>query len=143
MRWGARGAGILVAACDTGRVLLLKRSDAVNEPGTWGTPGGKIDPGENARTAAARELEEEAGYGDVLIVSAEPIFVFKEPDFTFSTYMGRVAEEFDPWLNRESDDAKWCVPGRFPRPLHFGVKALLDSVDLESEIERICALPRA
>lgn len=142
MRWGARGAGILVVACDTGRVLLLKRSEEVSAPSTWGTPGGKIDPRESARSAAARELEEETGYDGTLIVSAEPIFVFKEPDFTFSTYMGCIAEEFDPWLNWESDDARWCVPGRWPRPLHFGVKALVQEVALEEEIRRACSLHR-
>lgn len=143
MRWGARGAGILVVACDTGRILLLKRSEEVSEPGTWGTPGGKIDPRESARSAAVRELEEETGYDAPLIVSTDPIFVFKEPDFTFSTYMGRIAEEFDPWINWESDDAKWCHPGRFPRPLHFGVKAMMEEINLEEEIRRICSLHRS
>lgn len=141
MRWGTRGAGILVVACDTGRILLLKRSDEVNEPGTWGTPGGKVDPKENVRTAAVRELEEETGYGGKLIVSAEPIFIFEEPNFRFSTYMGRVDEEFDAWINWESGDAKWCHLGRLPRPLHFGVKALMERVDVDREIRSICTLP--
>jgi 8-oxo-dGTP pyrophosphatase MutT (NUDIX family) len=138
MRWGSRGAGILVVACDTGRILMLKRSEQVNEPGTWGFPGGKIDPRENARTAASRELGEETGYDGPLIVSAEPIFVFEEPNFKFMTYMGRVEEEFDPWLNWESDDAKWVQLGRWPRPLHFGVKALVAAADVEREVEQIC-----
>lgn len=44
---------------DRGRVLLLHR----NTPTAtwWETPGGKVDPGENPREAAARELEEELG----------------------------------------------------------------------------------
>jgi len=77
MRRGARGAGILVAARETGRVLLLKRSSEVTEPGVWGVPGGKVDRGESERSAAVRELEEETGYDSPVVVSAEPIFVFE------------------------------------------------------------------
>lgn len=42
-----------------GHILLLHR----NTPGRqqWEIPGGKIDPGEDARTTAVRELREEVG----------------------------------------------------------------------------------
>ena len=45
-------------------VLLLKRNaEHVNEksPWTWDLPGGHIDPGETAVSAAKREVAEEAG----------------------------------------------------------------------------------
>jgi 8-oxo-dGTP pyrophosphatase MutT (NUDIX family) len=142
MRRGARGAGILVAARETGRVLLLKRSSEVTEPGVWGVPGGKVDRGESERSAAVRELEEETGYDSSVVVSAEPIFVFEEPDFSFATYMGCVEEEFDPWINWESAAARWCQPGRFPKPLHFGMVELLAHVDLEREVRSVCSLAR-
>jgi 8-oxo-dGTP diphosphatase len=125
MRHGKRGAGILLAAQKTGRVLLLLRSEECNEPGTWGLPGGKIDAHENARTAAIRELEEEAGWDGPVTVMKEPIFVFEEPDFEFITYFGYIGDEFDPQTNWESADAGWFSLGRLPSPLHFGVAALM------------------
>lgn len=38
--WGNAGAGVILFAKDTGRVLLALRSPYVNEPNTWGTIGG-------------------------------------------------------------------------------------------------------
>ena len=40
MRWGTFGAGILIAAASTGRVVLVEGSEDVMGSGTWGLPGG-------------------------------------------------------------------------------------------------------
>src|SRR5881227_3376430 len=44
----------------TGRLLLVRRA---HEPsrGLWSIPGGRIEPGETAAEAAAREVREETG----------------------------------------------------------------------------------
>jgi mutator protein MutT len=52
-----------------GRFLLVRRGQAP-DPGRWGFPGGKIEPGETVAAAAARELFEETG------VVAEPVRAF-------------------------------------------------------------------
>lgn len=139
MRHGKWGAGILLVARQTGRVLLLQRGEDCNEPLTWGLPGGKIDEGENARTAAVRELEEEAGWYGPVSVMKDPIFIFEEPDFEFRTYFGYIEEEFEPQLNWESADAGWFSLNRFPSPLHFGVAALRKAKRraVAAEIDRI------
>ncbi len=52
-------AGVLV---DTqGRVLVAQRGAGKHLAGTWEFPGGKVDPGEDPRTALRRELREELG----------------------------------------------------------------------------------
>ncbi len=52
-------AGVLV---DTqGRVLVAQRGSGKHLAGTWEFPGGKVDPGEDPRTALRRELGEELG----------------------------------------------------------------------------------
>lgn len=47
---------------DASRLLLLKRVDSAHlGPGLWGLPAGKIEAGETAAAAAAREMCEEIG----------------------------------------------------------------------------------
>jgi 8-oxo-dGTP diphosphatase len=53
-------AASIVRAPD-GRVLLAERTARQLAAGFWELPGGKIDPGETAAQAAARELDEEIG----------------------------------------------------------------------------------
>lgn len=50
-------AGVIVRDPQTNRVLLQRRGD----DGTWGPPGGRIEPGETLEAAARRELFEETG----------------------------------------------------------------------------------
>lgn len=44
-----------------GTVLLIRTQDAKGRP-VWAFPKGKLDPGETARQAAVREVEEETGW---------------------------------------------------------------------------------
>jgi len=50
-------AGLIVDS--NGRGLVAKRSQQMSSPGLWEIPGGKIEPGESARDALKRELQEE------------------------------------------------------------------------------------
>lgn len=57
-------AGLALRAADSGRVLMLQRFNTGGDDpadGTWEFPGGHIEPGEDAGTAAIREWEEETG----------------------------------------------------------------------------------
>jgi 8-oxo-dGTP pyrophosphatase MutT (NUDIX family) len=59
---GLRRAAVAVTVLDAGgapRVLIAKRVARGLNPGQWALPGGKLDPGEDAVTAALRELREE------------------------------------------------------------------------------------
>lgn len=58
--WGIFGAaGVLLVL--HGQVLLAKRAAATHQGGTWSTPGGAIQHGEEPVAAALRELHEETG----------------------------------------------------------------------------------
>ena len=61
-------AGVLADAA--GRVLLAQRPPGRDFAGLWEFPGGKIEPGEDAHAALARELREELG---ISIGPSEPL----------------------------------------------------------------------
>ncbi len=56
------GAAAVVPFMDDDRILLLRQYRYAAGGTIWEIPAGKIDPGEDAETCAARELEEETGY---------------------------------------------------------------------------------
>lgn len=127
--WGRAGAGALVLAADTGRILLPHRSMRVEQPGTWGVWGGAIDPGEDPMAAARREVEEEAGASG--IVEMVPLYVFRKGDFKYHNFLAVVPSEFTPRLNWETQGYKWVEYGDWPSPLHFGLVSLLANSEEE------------
>ena len=126
MRWGRLGAGVLPVAASTKRVLLTLRSAEVAEPGTWGLPGGKVEPGEDITDAALREMREELGYtGPVQLVKS---YRYEEPGFAFQNFIGFVPSQFAVRLNWETEKAQWFDLERLPSPLHWGVARLFDQL---------------
>lgn len=111
--------GVSIAVFRRDQVLLVRRA---HEPyaGLWSLPGGRIEPGENARQAALRELSEETG-----LCASELAFVLEfEPEmpepgagaqkswtlsvFACSKFTGKA---------RAGDDAsavRWTKHGRLP-----------------------------
>ena len=72
-RAGAAGAIQVVAgvlADAAGRVLLAQRPAGRDFAGLWEFPGGKLEPGEDAHAALARELREELG---IAIAASAPL----------------------------------------------------------------------
>lgn len=121
--WGKQGAGCIIVAKNTGRILLPHRSAHVLEPHTWGTWGGAIDSDEDPQEAARREVEEEAGYsGSADLI---PLAVFQKGNFKYHNFLAVVNDEFRPQLNWETQDYDWFEFGDWPSPLHMGLEWLL------------------
>jgi ADP-ribose pyrophosphatase YjhB (NUDIX family) len=122
-----KAAGCLIVAKSTGRFCLNHRSQYVSHPNTWGCWGGQIDPGEDAQTAAKREMAEESGYsGPAEMI---PISVFVEPTrgHKYYIFLAVIDEEFEPELNWESKGFCWVEYGDWPTPLHPGLKPTLSN----------------
>ncbi|MFE2276931.1 NUDIX hydrolase [Streptomyces sp. NPDC059454] len=80
---GEKRLAAAVVRDDEGRVLLVRRSAAEKFlPRVWGVPCGKLEPDEDARDGALRELKEETGLlGEIVRKVGESSFV--------SDYRGR------------------------------------------------------
>lgn len=134
--WGNAASGILFVTPQKS-MLLLRRSDDVLHPGTWGIPGGAIPEVDGAFESssfenALNEASEELGIGVVphfkLLGSA--VMQDENSDFTYETFVGLVKRGFEPRLNWEHDDWGWfSVDEARHLDLHPGFRDLLDSID--------------
>ncbi|WP_419185455.1 NUDIX domain-containing protein [Paenibacillus polymyxa] len=66
---------------DEGRLLLQQRTDN----GLWGLPGGSMEPGENMKEVASRELFEEVG---LEAEELELLDIFSGPDAKLRIFQG-------------------------------------------------------
>jgi 8-oxo-dGTP pyrophosphatase MutT (NUDIX family) len=76
-----------------GKVLMIKNA-ALRDPkkAYWGFPKGHIDPGENSRDAAVREIKEETR------IEAEIIGKLGESQYVFSRSGERIVKHVDYYL---------------------------------------------
>jgi 8-oxo-dGTP pyrophosphatase MutT (NUDIX family) len=132
--WGRAGAGCIILARDTGRILLPLRSSQVEQPHTWGTWGGAIDGHESPTNAVRREVSEEAGYHGHF--DLEQLFVFKSGSFRYFNYLAIVDNEFTPRLDWETAEADWFELNDLPSPLHFGLQGILNDPASIAKIEQ-------
>ena len=123
--WGEAGAGGLFMAGDTRRILFSHRSEAVYEPGTWGTFGGAMERGESPAQAAQREAREEGA--DVSSQAVISLYVYKHPSgLQYFNFLFLVPSEFQPHLTWETQGHEWVEFGDWPSPLHPGSQLLLN-----------------
>jgi 8-oxo-dGTP diphosphatase len=57
---------------ERGEVLICQRPAGKMYPGEWEFPGGKVEAGERAEAARARELREELG---IVVETARPLIL--------------------------------------------------------------------
>lgn len=112
--WGLHGAaGVLLFRTDgSGRatdVVLQHRAPWSDQGGTWGVPGGALDPTESAVEGAVREAEEEAGL-DGRALEVVGAHVLEHPDWSYTTVVARATGTQDPRpTDPESVDVRWVA----------------------------------
>ncbi len=107
-----RAAGILLQARSTRRYLFLQEHD-----GTWVTPGGRLDRGEDELDAALREFQEETSYPGPVTVRWPGA---KRGNYTL--FRGVVARQFRPVVSHEHVGYTWRSADDLPEPLHPGLR---------------------
>lgn len=101
-------AGVMLMNGD-GRVFVGQRIDTTLE--AWQMPQGGIDPGEDARTAAIRELGEEVGVGPELVTlvaeAADELFYDLPPELIGKVWKGKYRGQRQRWflLRFDGEDA--------------------------------------
>lgn len=128
------GAIVRVAAAilrrADGRVLLAQRLAGTPYPGYWEFPGGKLEPGESASHALARELDEELG---IEVARAAPWLVrrYVYPHAEVELNFFRVLEWRGEPRGRDGQAIAWQAPGAFDvAPLLPANAAILRALEL-------------
>lgn len=130
-------AGILLRSKEN-RVLLLKRGDGGDYPGTWCCPGGGVedyDHDDLKRTAIRETLEEVGQTFKAENLESWTRTISPTPDdpegVDFETFLhkGR-GPEFTPTLSDEHTAFAWCDPKAPPEPLHPGAAIALERFEM-------------
>jgi len=107
----------LIVTDESGSVLVLQRAAGSADEGKWCLPGGKIDYGDTAEEAAARELAEETRLKALTLE-----FLFYQDSLPPApgrmhciNLCFRCTAEGEPVLNEESAAAAWIGPGDLKR----------------------------
>ena len=129
--FGSKAAGILFIS--DGHFLAVLRSSEVNEPDTWGIPGGAASGDESPVETAIREAAEELVGGDRTRLPDFQVLgstIYRDGGFTYITHVVRISsKDASSWeftLDWENDDAAWFPFDAPPEPLHFGLKYVLE-----------------
>ena len=88
---------------DAGQVLIARRADLPNAEGAaggWQLPQGGIDPDEDPRTAVLRELAEEVGTADAIIIGEHPDWLYYDlpPELLGHALGGRFRGQRQRWF---------------------------------------------
>jgi len=128
-----------------GQVLISLRDESLHQGGLWEFPGGKIESGESAEEALARELKEELA---ITVIAATPLITVKHqyPDLAVQLNVFLVEHFSGDAKSCEGQPFKWVNTGElanhaFPtanRPIITAAQlppyyAILDDVD-ESQL---------
>ena len=96
----------IALVCCAGEVLIAFRSSDKHQGGKWEFPGGKVELGEGALSAAARELQEEVGIVvDSGVRLGQLDYSYPAVDLRFSLFLFEVAEK--RFIGVEGQELRW------------------------------------
>jgi ADP-ribose pyrophosphatase YjhB (NUDIX family) len=119
-------SGALIYSLTSKRFLFLYREKS-KQHHLWGLVGGMNEETETPWTALQREIVEEIGATEILKSIPLETFISNDEKFLFHTYLCVVQNEFIPKLNEEHSGYAWVEFGKWPLPLHNGLKNTLSN----------------
>ena len=159
-RWGLAGSGILYFCPDDNTILLLHRSNKVEDPGLWGIPGGAVRSGRGNEEKYHEEDEEAPEYSEdelretAFTETVEELGHLPEHNqeqsyhttltnnFPFTTFLVVVTLEQKNTISRkiqlnwENDDHDWFRVDFLPENIHPGVEiAIQQLINKERQLQ--------
>ena len=130
-------SGTLFYSLSSKRFLLLHRTQS-KQKNVWGLVGGTNGKNESPWPALQREITEEIGQTPE-IVKTIPLetFVSTDAKFQFHTYLCVIKDEFIPQLNEEHDGFAWVSFGKWPKPLHMGLRNTLQNKTNQTKLKTV------
>lgn len=132
-------SGALFYSLKTKRFLFLHRTQG-RQNNLWGLVGGTNESAETPWEGLQREIEEEIGTVQIKKTLPLETFVSNDEKFSFHTYVCVVENEFIPTLNYEHDGYAWVSFGRWPKPLHQGLRNTLNNKNNVQKLETVFKL---
>ena len=132
-------SGALFYALKSKRFLFLHRANG-RQNNLWGLVGGTNEGDETPWIALQREIEEEIGKQDIKKTIPLETFISNDDKFLFHTYLCIVNDDFIPILNDEHDGYAWVGFGKWPKPLHTGLRNTLQSKTNITKLETVFKL---
>jgi 8-oxo-dGTP diphosphatase len=104
-------AAVIDDGCDN--ILIARRPEHLHQGGLWEFPGGKVEKGESARDALARELSEELG---IAMKSARPLIRIRHAysDRRVLLDVWRVLQFSGTAHGREGQPIRWVATHELP-----------------------------
>lgn len=132
-----RAIGGLIRAEDTGRYLLVQRSEKSSYGGRWGLVGGKVHHSESLLDGLSREMTEELGFLPKISKWA-PFNCFTSIDkkFQYHSLLVLTPNEFIPKLNNENNGYCWVDKIENVKCLHPRLREVITSQILLDSIKK-------
>lgn len=129
-------SGALIYALDSCRFLFVHRAQGKHKD-MWGLVGGTNEGIETPWQGLQREIQEEIGDLNILKTMPLETFVSNDSHFHFHTYLCLVKSEFIPVLNKEHNGYAWVDFGKWPKPLHHGLRNTLQNKTIKNKLQTV------
>jgi len=149
-RWGLAGSGVMYFCPDDNTVLLLRRSQEVEDPDIWSIPGGAMKgtdadydddvespefSEDELRDSAYSEVQQEMGHLPKHD-REEGSHTTTDNNFNYTTFLSVVSPQQKAWINQklklnwENEEAGWFDADRLPEDIHPGVISAIENLIL-------------